>query len=136
MIDAVRDGGAEHAVRPFAPGLLRAPAVCRPRIACAAGNYAAHTAGAARRKGVESTMALSGLADSGPVPSAEEIAERTRARGQPRGFWKDFALPAGPEDPIRYPARFTRNRFDYEGEVAVVLAGPAKDVPARQWRPS
>lgn len=127
VIDAVRDGGAEHAVRPFASGLLRAPAVSRPRIACAAGNYAAHTAGAARRKGVDSTTALSGLADSGPVPSVEEIVERTRARGRPRGFWKDFALPAGPGDPIRYPARC--DQFDYEGEAAVVLSGPAKDIP-------
>jgi acylpyruvate hydrolase len=124
---SVRAGGSEHAVVPFQPALLHAPAVHRPRIACAAGNYAAHTAGTARRKGVESTTALSGLDGAGSALSVEMISEATRARGRLRGFWKDFARPAGPEDGIEYPARC--ERFDYEGEVVAVLGRAAKDVP-------
>jgi acylpyruvate hydrolase len=127
VIGMVRDGGAEHAVVPFGEALLRAPAVYRPRIACAAGNYAAHTAGAARRKGPEATSALMGLTASDSDLSADQIGEATRARERPRGFWKDFALPTGPGDAIQYPARC--EQFDYEGEVAAVLSGPAKNVP-------
>src|SRR5258708_2315355 len=42
---------------------LHAPAVRRPRIACAAGNYAEHTIGSAARKG--SSAALADLAPAG-----------------------------------------------------------------------
>jgi 2-keto-4-pentenoate hydratase/2-oxohepta-3-ene-1,7-dioic acid hydratase in catechol pathway len=130
VIEAARAGSLEHAVAPLEPTLLHAPAVYRPRIGCAAGNYAAHTAGTARRKGVESTAALIGVARGGLELSVEEIAEATRARRRPRGFWKDFAWPAGPEDTIEYPARC--ERFDYEGEVVAVLGSTAKDVPPGQ----
>jgi 2-keto-4-pentenoate hydratase/2-oxohepta-3-ene-1,7-dioic acid hydratase in catechol pathway len=61
------------------------------------------------------------------LPTAEELTARTRERGQPRGFWKDFALPKGPDDDIPYPAR--AELLDYEGEVAVVLGRAARDVP-------
>lgn len=127
VVESARAGGVEHAVVPFDRTLLRAPAVYRPRIGCAAGNYAAHTAGTAHRKGVGSTAALTGVADPGSELIVERIAEATRARGRPRGFWKDFARPAGPQDTIEYPARC--ERFDYEGEVVAVLGRPAKDVP-------
>src|SRR4029079_3434645 len=40
---------------------LHAPAVHRPRIACAAGNYAEHRLGSAKRKGGLASAALSGL---------------------------------------------------------------------------
>src|SRR5262249_49159168 len=46
----------------------------------------------------------------------------------PRGFWKDFAIPFGPEDDIPYPVR--AEQFDYEGEVAAVIGRAARDVPA------
>ena len=106
---------------------LHAPAVHRPRIACAGGNYAAHTLGSARRKGVEATNALAGLLDSGVMPTADEVVAKTRERGEPRGFWKDFAVPRGTDDDIPYPDRC--DRLDYEGEIAVVLGREAKDVP-------
>jgi len=117
-------------VRANAAG-LRAPAVYRPRIACAAGNYARHSLGSAARKGPGASRALAGLVDTAEgaaFPTAEELTKRTRERGQPRGFWKDFALPRGPGDDIRYPAR--AELFDYEGEVAVVIGRAARDVAA------
>jgi acylpyruvate hydrolase len=115
-------------VRPRSSVRLVAPAVERPRIACAAGNYARHTLGSAARKGIPESRALSGLVDpaSSELPTAEELTERTRERGSPRGFWKDFAIPTGPDDPVRVPAR--ADLFDYEGEVAVVIGSPATDV--------
>jgi acylpyruvate hydrolase len=127
-VDHVSRVGAEAPVAvALAAAGLRAPAVPRPRIACAAGNYAKHSLGSAARKGIGESLALAGLVDpAGALPTAEELAERTRERGQPRGFWKDFALPTGPGDPIPYPAR--ADLFDYEGEVAVVLGRAARDV--------
>lgn len=105
----------------------QAPVVNRPRVGCAAGNYAAHTLGSAKRKGVEESDALAGLVEPGAMPTSEEIVRRTRERGEPRGFWKDFADSRGPEETIPYPDRC--GCLDYEGEVIVVLGERAKDVP-------
>ena len=120
----------EHpAVVLAASTVLHPPVVSRPRIACAAGNIPAHTAGSARRKGVEASNALAGLTDGrGDVPSEADIRSATRERGEPRGFWKDFAIAKGPGDVIAIPAR--AEQFDYEGEVAVVIARAALDVPS------
>ena len=104
-----------------------APTVRRPRVGCAAGNYAQHTLGSARRKGAEASSALGALGATATL-TAEDLARKTRETERPRGFWKDFALPSGPEDEIPYPAR--AERFDYEGEVAVVIGRAAKDVAA------
>jgi acylpyruvate hydrolase len=122
------DAKAIGAVVALGQHSLRPPAVARPRIACAAGNYAAHTPGSAAHKGVPASRALTGLVAPGQtdLPTAAEVVERTRERGIPRGFWKDFALPMGPESEIPFPRR--AERFDYEGEVAVVLGRPARDV--------
>lgn len=123
-------GDADEIARPIASVRLWAPAVHRPRIACAAGNYARHTLGSAARKGASDSRALAGLIEPNEDVarlSTEELTRRTRERATPRGFWKDFALPRGPEDAIPYPAR--AELFDYEGEVAVVIGAPAKDVP-------
>ena len=125
LASRARDGGA---VLDAATVALHAPAVDRPRIGCAAGNYAAHTLGSARRKGVGASDALAGLVEEGEMPTSEEVAARTRERGELRGFWKDFAWPKGPGDTIAYPDRC--ERLDYEGEVAVVLGREARDVPA------
>src|SRR5882757_4485319 len=99
-IEAARTGYLSDALTPVKQTRLHAPAVHRPRIACAAGNYAAHTAGTARRKGIAATAALTGIANGGDVPAIEQIVEGARARNRPRGFWKDFALPTGPDDVI------------------------------------
>lgn len=140
-IDRARELAERSQTTTFPPGTvvaradvrLRPPAVRRPRIACAAGNYAAHTLGSAARKGAAASRALAGLVapeDAGGLPTSDELAARTRERGRPRGFWKDFAIPRGPDDDIRRPSR--AELFDYEGEVAVVIARAARDVPDGQ----
>jgi 2-keto-4-pentenoate hydratase/2-oxohepta-3-ene-1,7-dioic acid hydratase in catechol pathway len=117
--------------------VLHAPSVRRPRIACAAGNFAAHTRGSqiSRLSAQEASPsdALAGLVAASTVPSESEILARTRARGLPRGFWKDFSFPVGPGEDIAYPAG--ARLMDYEGEVAVVLGRQARRVSADGARP-
>lgn len=130
----------EHAVRTAALGdgllydptvvTLHAPTVDRPRIGCAAGNFAEHTLGSMRRQNLANTAALAGIALDETSATAEEIAAKVRERNRPRGFWKDFASPRGTGDGIPYPARC--ELFDYEGEVVVVLGRPARDVSSGQ----
>ena len=101
------------AVQPLASVQLHAPAVHRPRFACAGGNYAVHFAGAqAARTGTE--------VDPG------EVYREVRS-GPPWGFWKVAEL-RGPGEDVAYPGR--AQLFDYEGEVAVVLGQRASDIPA------
>ncbi len=114
------------AVLDLASIALRAPAVHRPRIGCAAGNYALHTLGSAKRKGVAASNALAGFVEGDVLPSAEELVAKTREKGEMRGFWKDFALPRGSDDDIPYPDRC--QHLDYEGEVVAVIGRRAKDV--------
>jgi 2-keto-4-pentenoate hydratase/2-oxohepta-3-ene-1,7-dioic acid hydratase in catechol pathway len=84
------------------------------RIACVGGNYAAHLAGMwAGRPGVTSDLA--------------QITQMARDEGQ-WGFWKNPDVVAGPDEEIPYPKR-TR-RFDYEGEVAIVIGKRGKDIAA------
>ena len=86
------------------------------RIACVGGNYAAHLAGMwAGRAGVTGDLA--------------QIAQLAKEEGQ-WGFWKTPHEVAGPDEEIPYPKR-TR-RFDYEGEVAVVIGKRGKDIRAEQ----
>lgn len=133
-VEAALESGTpgDGTVFDIATVMLHPPAVRRPRIACAAGNYAAHTLGSAKRKGVEATNALAGLVDFGGMPTADEMVAKTRERGEPRGFWKDSATLMGSDDDIFYPDRC--ERLDYEGEVAVVLGREALDVPSGRGR--
>jgi len=55
----------------------------------------------------------------------EELGEKTPE--YPSHFLKPLTTVIGPEDPILYP-RIAR-RVDYEGELAVVIKDPVKDVP-------
>ena len=92
---------------------LRAPWPGR-RIACVGGNYAAHLVGMwAGRPGVTGDLA--------------QITRMAREEGQ-WGFWKNPHEVAGPDDQVPFPKR-TR-RFDYEGEVAIVIGKRGKDIPA------
>jgi len=121
---ALRQAGPQATVN-AAPVLQPASAVKlhRPqpspatRIACAGGNYAQHTAGMG-----------TGLA-AGQRRTPEEAFQFIRQAGY-WGFWKTPHVVAGPEDEVIYPAR--TERLDYEGEAAVVLGKPAKDVRAGQ----
>ena len=101
------------ASQPLSTVKLHAPAIYRPRVACAGGNYAKHFAGA--------------LAARGEQVSEEEVYRRSR-EGGPWGFWKVITDFAADGDQVVYPAR--ARLFDYEGEVAVVLGKRASDIPA------
>ncbi|HTN73351.1 MAG TPA: fumarylacetoacetate hydrolase family protein [Methylomirabilota bacterium] len=84
------------------------------RIACVGGNYAAHLAGMwAGKPGVTGDLA--------------QITRMAREEGQ-WGFWKVPDAVAGPDDEIPYPQR--TKRFDYEGEVAIVIGKRGKNIPA------
>ena len=84
------------------------------RIACVGGNYAAHLAGMwAGRPGVTGDLG--------------QITRMARDEGQ-WGFWKNPHEVAGPDEEIPYPNR--TKRFDYEGEVAIVIGKRGKNIPA------
>lgn len=88
------------------------------RIACAGGNYAQHTAGI-----------TAGM--TGEQITAEEMRERSRAAGM-WGFWKIGHEVVGPDEDVIYPGR--TQRFDYEGEIAIVLGKRGKDWTQAQAR--
>jgi 2-keto-4-pentenoate hydratase/2-oxohepta-3-ene-1,7-dioic acid hydratase in catechol pathway len=141
-IDAAREAveqaltrGDEGVTRPLVSTVLRPPAVFRPRIACAANNFAQHTIGSvARRSGAftaHASGALEAVGMQGGIDlAADALIERTRASGRIRGFWKDFAVPAGPDDDVPYPTG--AGLLDYEGEAAVVVGCRAKAIPAER----
>jgi 2-keto-4-pentenoate hydratase/2-oxohepta-3-ene-1,7-dioic acid hydratase in catechol pathway len=93
---------------------LHPPAIHRPRIACAGGNYALHAAGALSAR-------------TGQPADVDTVYRQTR-EGGPWGFWKVSDPLAGDADDVRFPARATH--FDYEGEVAIVLGQAARDIRA------
>ena len=105
--------GVEAVVHDIKNVQLHAPWPER-RIACVGGNYAAHLAGMwASRPGVTGDLA--------------QITQLAKEEGQ-WGFWKTPHEVAGPDDEIPYPQR--THRFDYEGEVAIVIGKRGKDIPA------
>jgi len=86
------------------------------RIACVGGNYAAHLAGMwAGRPGVTGDL--------------NQITRLAKEEGQ-WGFWKNPHEVAGPDEEIPYPRR--TKRFDYEGEVAVVIGKRGKNIAAER----
>jgi acylpyruvate hydrolase len=116
------DGAASAADPAFCHKLadvkLHRPEVVGARIACAGGNFARHSAGM--------------RSNEGQAPATyEQMVERIRGNGF-WGFWKVSRAGAGPDDDVMYPAR--TERLDYEGEAAVVIGSPAKDVSAAQAR--
>ena len=102
---------------------LQAPVVPGARVACAGGNFADHTAAMAAKR---SDMPQY---DS---PDLKAIAEQMRARGI-WGFWKVGRDASAPDARIMYPAR--TQRLDYEGELAIVIGKPAKDVAVGDLKP-
>lgn len=106
-------------VHPLTQVQLRAPWAGR-RIACAGGNYGDHLA------------AMLGNIPGRSAPSSyEEAVRMARAEGQ-WGFWKVTHHVAGPGDGVPRPVR--AGRFDYEGELAIVLGEVCKDVKAADAR--
>ncbi|HEX6511932.1 MAG TPA: fumarylacetoacetate hydrolase family protein [Chloroflexota bacterium] len=104
-------------VQPVVDVKLHGPKPRGSRIACAGGNYAEHSAGMARNRGEEVSM--------------EHFHEEIRKRGM-WGFWKLNRDAVGPEGEIMYPAR--TQRFDYEGEAAIILGKQGKDISASKGK--
>lgn len=102
-------------VHPLAEVVLAAPWPGR-RIACAGGNYGDHLA-----------AMVANLEGESEPETVGETARAARDAGQ-WGFWKVTHEVAGPGGGVPLPRR-TR-RFDYEGEVAIVLGSVCKDVDA------
>jgi len=91
---------------------LHAPKPSRGRVAFCGGNFPAHAAAMAVNRGRDET----------PV-------EDPRAMVRNRGFWGSWKIEreaAGPDGIIKYPNGVTR--FDYEGELAIVLGKKIKNV--------
>lgn len=94
---------------------LRAPFPGQ-RLALAGANYADHIANA--------------MTNFGTPTSAEEMHKRAREKMM-GGFWV-VSPPEGPDATIETPTR-AEGRFDYEGEVAVVLGKSGKRLKASDW---
>jgi 2-keto-4-pentenoate hydratase/2-oxohepta-3-ene-1,7-dioic acid hydratase in catechol pathway len=108
----LRDGSA-RVLQPASATKLHAP-WARKRIACAGGNFAAHSYGMAVSLGT-------------PGVTMESETKRIRDRGQ-WGFWKVLDEVAGPGDEVPFPSRSAY--FDYEGEAVIVIGKRARDVKA------
>ena len=90
---------------------LHAPKPARGRVAFCGGNFPAHAVAMAVNRG-----------DDKPI-------EDPRAMVRNRGFWGSWKIEreaAGPEGVIKYPNGVTR--FDYEGELAIILGKQIKNV--------
>jgi 2-keto-4-pentenoate hydratase/2-oxohepta-3-ene-1,7-dioic acid hydratase in catechol pathway len=112
-IEHATKSGADGVVHDASRVKLHAPWPER-RLACVGGNYAAHLAGMwAGRPGVTGDLA--------------QITQMARGEGQ-WGFWKNPHEVAGPDEDIPYPRR--TKRFDYEGEVAILIGKRGKNIPA------
>jgi 2-keto-4-pentenoate hydratase/2-oxohepta-3-ene-1,7-dioic acid hydratase in catechol pathway len=85
------------------------------RVAMVAANYALHTRDAFRGDPDWRDLNL------------DAVAGRLRENGL-WGFWKTLGWVSGPDDELQYPRR--TQHLDYEGEVAIILSRPAKDVDA------
>jgi 2-keto-4-pentenoate hydratase/2-oxohepta-3-ene-1,7-dioic acid hydratase in catechol pathway len=94
-----------HAVKLHAPWAHK-------RIACAGGNFAAHT-----------YRMLVSLGRTGVTLESE--SQRIRDDGQ-WGFWKVLDEVAGPDEDVPFPAR--TEYLDYEGEVVIVIGKRGKDI--------
>lgn len=94
---------------------LRAPWAHR-RIACAGGNFAAHSFWNQLNRGAKDL-------------TIEKVARQIREAG-PWGCWKVPHEVAGPYDEIPFPNR--AKYFDYEGELAVVIGKRGKRIKAAE----
>jgi 2-keto-4-pentenoate hydratase/2-oxohepta-3-ene-1,7-dioic acid hydratase in catechol pathway len=91
------------------------PAWPGKRIAMVAANYPKHTRDAFRGDPSWGDLEL------------DAVSARLRENGL-WGFWKTLDWVSGPDDELQYPRR--TQHLDYEGEVAIILSRPAKDIDA------
>jgi 2-keto-4-pentenoate hydratase/2-oxohepta-3-ene-1,7-dioic acid hydratase in catechol pathway len=97
---------------------LHAPRATGARVACAGGNFADHAQAMFERAAKRGEM---------HGPTGGNAREQIRKTGI-WGFWKVDRESAGQDAEVIYPARCTR--FDYEGELAVVIGKQGKDIRA------
>jgi 2-keto-4-pentenoate hydratase/2-oxohepta-3-ene-1,7-dioic acid hydratase in catechol pathway len=117
-VDHVRGSAPDGSHTHSASGVrLHAP-WAHKRVACAGGNYAAHSYGMAINRGTKDV-------------TLEKMTAQMRAAGN-WGFWKVLDAAAGPGVEIPYPSR--AEYFDYEGEVAIVIGKRGKNIPAGELR--
>jgi acylpyruvate hydrolase len=107
---AMKEGGVRHSTSDVK---LHAP-WAHKRIACAGGNFAAHSYGMAVNSGVQGV-------------TLETQAKRIRSDGL-WGFWKNLDEVAGPGHAIPFPKR--AKYFDYEAEVVIVIGKRGKNIAA------
>ncbi len=91
---------------------LRAPKPGRGRVAFCGGNFPAHAAAMAVNRG-----------------AIDKPADDPLAMARARGFWGSWKIEReaqGPEGVVKYPNGVTR--FDYEGELAIVIGKRIKNV--------
>jgi acylpyruvate hydrolase len=97
---------------------LHAPRAAGARVACAGGNFADHAAAMAER--AKERGDDRGFAGRDP---------REVVRGNGRwGFWKVDRESLGQDGAVPYPRR--TDWLDYEGEAAIVIGKPGKDIKA------
>ena len=97
---------------------LHAPKPARGRVGFCGGNFPAHAAALAVNRGRD-----------------EKLVEDPRARVRARGFWGSWKIERdaqGPDGRVKYPNGVTR--FDYEGELAIVLGKKIKNVKQAEAR--
>ena len=113
-VDKATDGVPLSSVK------LHAPCPAGAKVACAGGNFADH-AGLMFAKRDKKPF----TPDMVPAFAAEI------RKGGIWGFWK-ISAPVANDDEIIYPSR--AKRLDYEGELAIILSKPARDVRAADFR--
>ena len=94
---------------------IHAPRAAEARVACAGANFADHAV----------RMAAKMRGRDAPVLTAEMARAQQRKEGI-RGFWKVNRDYAASGDDVIYPAK--ARRFDYEGEIAIVIGLGGKDI--------
>jgi 2-keto-4-pentenoate hydratase/2-oxohepta-3-ene-1,7-dioic acid hydratase in catechol pathway len=105
---------------PLSSVKLHAPCPAGAKIACAGGNFADHAG------------LMFAKRDKKPfTPDMIPAFAREIRKNGIWGFWK-ISAPVANDDEIVYPAR--AKRLDYEGELAIILSKPARDVTAADFR--
>lgn len=115
-VEHLGEAGADI-ISSAADTVLHAPRVPGGRVACCGGNYPAHAIAMAQRR----------VERGEPNPIKGDPADYVRDRGF-WGFWKIDRESLGHDGKMSYPERCTY--LDYEGECAVVIGKPGKNIKA------
>ncbi|HVA13403.1 MAG TPA: fumarylacetoacetate hydrolase family protein [Stellaceae bacterium] len=114
--------GGEKLIHELKDVQIHAPLPKGARVACAGANFADHAL----------AMAVK-MQGNKPGPTVTEAQARAQQRTEGiRGFWKVGRDPVGPDGEVIYPS--WSERFDYEGEIAIILGKKGKDIRAGDAR--